>query len=30
MMYDLGKLTKKLYVITGTPIAKLVEQNNLL
>ena len=28
--YDLGKLTKKLYVITGTPIAKLVEQNNLL
>lgn len=28
--YDLGKLTKKLYVITGTPIAKLVERNNLL
>lgn len=28
--YDLGKLTKKLYVITGTPIAKLVEKNNLL
>lgn len=28
--YDLGKLTKKLYVITGTPIARLVEQNNLL
>lgn len=28
--YDLGKLTKKLYVITGTPIAKLVKSNNLL
>lgn len=28
--YDLGKLTKKLYVITGTPIAKLVEKNSLL
>lgn len=28
--YDLGKLTKKLYVITGTPIAKLVERKNLL
>ena len=28
--YDLGKLTKKLYVITGTPIAKLVERHNLL
>lgn len=28
--YDLGKLTKKLYVITGTPIAKLVERNDLL
>lgn len=28
--YDLAKLTKKLYVITGTPIAKLVERNNLL
>jgi len=28
--YDLGKLTKKLYVITGTPIARLVEKNNLL
>lgn len=28
--YDLGKLTKKLYVITGTPIARLVERKNLL
>lgn len=28
--YDLGKLTKRLYVITGTPIAKLVEKHNLL
>lgn len=28
--YDLGKLTKKLCVITGTPIALLVERHNLL
>lgn len=28
--YDLGKQTKKLFVITGTPIAMLVERNNLL
>lgn len=28
--YDLNKLTKRLHVITGTPIAKLVEDNGLL
>ena len=28
--YDLGKLTKRLHVITGTPIANLVEREGLL
>ena len=28
--YDLGKLTKKLYVITGTPMVKMLKKDGLL
>ena len=28
--YDLGKLTKKLHILTGTPMARLVEREGLL
>ena len=28
--YELGKLTKRLYILTGTPMAKMVEKSGLL
>ncbi len=28
--YELGKLTKRLYILTGTPITKLIERSGLL
>lgn len=28
--YELGKLTKRLYILTGTSIARLIERNGLL